>query len=240
MTTGSPPVRRAITALVLGPLAFLAAIVGLSAVVTARTRQDPEAVQAQVTGQIPALLLITQLLLVAVLAWAVRRDRVSLRDLGWSLRSPRSSGVDIGLGVAVGAAIAGAYLWWLNPLMTHLQRTVGDIVPAGQLLPSLGTALVPFFIANVVLAPVVEETFYRGYALRQLGRRWGTPVAFVVTCVLFGTLHWAGGLWYMLLTGVLAGGAFGALRLRRGTLLAAFTAHLTLNTIEFIAVATGS
>jgi membrane protease YdiL (CAAX protease family) len=55
----------------------------------------------------------------------------------------------------------------------------------------------------------------------------------VVSCIVFGLLHWTGGVWYMALTGVVAGGAFAALALWRGGLAAPFGAHLTLNVIEF-------
>jgi hypothetical protein len=51
--------------------------------------------------------------------------------------------------------------------------------------------------------------------------------------VAFGVLHWTGGLWYMVLTGLVAGGSFTALALWRGGLVAPFAAHLTLNMIEF-------
>jgi membrane protease YdiL (CAAX protease family) len=106
-------------------------------------------------------------------------------------------------------------------------------VPAGELAGALGSAIAPFFIANVLLAPFVEDILYRGYAFGKLERRYSAAAAFAITCLSFGLLHWAGGFWYILLTGVVAGGLFAGLRAWRGTLLAPFAAHLALNVLEF-------
>ena len=118
--------------------------------------------------------------------------------------------------------------------MTWLQRNVGDYVPPGELTGALGAALVPFFLANVLLAPFVEESLYRGYALDRLQQRYGLALAIVITCAFFGLLHWAGGFWYILLTGFVAGGLFAGLRVWRRTLIAPFAAHLVLNILEFV------
>ncbi|MDZ7869384.1 MAG: CPBP family intramembrane glutamic endopeptidase [Rheinheimera sp.] len=83
-----------------------------------------------------------------------------------------------------------------------------------------------FFIANVLLAPLVEETIYRGYALPLITTHVGVTWAVVITCIFFGLLHWSGGLWYMLLTGAVAGGAFAGPALWRGGILAPFAAQL--------------
>jgi uncharacterized protein len=122
----------------------------------------------------------------------------------------------------------------LAPWMESVQLTVGDYVPPGELLPSLGSAIVPFFLANVVLAPFVEESLYRGYALPPMRLRFGAPLAALVTCVFFGMLHWAGGLWYMILTGVVAGGLFAGLALWRKNTVAPYVSHLALNVLEFL------
>ena len=128
------------------------------------------------------------------------------------------------------------YLFLISPLMTAVQRSIGDYVPAGELLTSLGAALIPFFLANVVLAPFVEENIYRGYALTRLFRRFSKPVAILISCAFFGLLHWAGGFWYILLTGALAGGLFAGLFTARRNLIASYAAHLSLNVVEFLFV----
>ena len=77
-----------------------------------------------------------------------------------------------------------------------------------------------------ILAVVARALVSRSSAI-------GRIAAVVLSCAAFGLLHWTGGLWYMVLTGVVAGGAFAALALWRGGLLAPFGAHFTLNAIEF-------
>jgi hypothetical protein len=88
--------------------------------------------------------------------------------------------------------------------MTTAQLTIGDYVPAGVLLPTLESAIIPFFIANVVFAQFVEEGIYRGYALTRMFGQFSTLTAIVISCVFFGLLHWTGGFWYILLTGIAA------------------------------------
>ena len=132
--------------------------------------------------------------------------------------------------------MALAYFKLLAPLLETVQRAVGDYVPPGAVLPTVSSSLSLFFIANVLLAPLVEETIYRGYALPLLSTHVGVTWAVVITCTFFGLLHWPGGIWYMLLTGVVAGGAFAGLSLWRGGILSPFAAHLALNVVEFIYV----
>jgi membrane protease YdiL (CAAX protease family) len=88
----------------------------------------------------------------------------------------------------------------------------------------------------VLLAPFVEESLYRGYAFATLRQRYGLPATFIILALSFGLLHWAGGVWYILLTGLVAGSLFTGLRVWRHSLLAAFAAHLALNLVEFLFV----
>lgn len=46
------------------------------------------------------------------------------------------------------------------------------------------------FLTTVVLAPVLEETVFRGFLLPSLTKWMGTGSAVVVSTVIFGT-HWA-------------------------------------------------
>jgi membrane protease YdiL (CAAX protease family) len=133
--------------------------------------------------------------------------------------------------------LAGAYFGALAPLMAAAQRTLGDYVPAGELFPALGSALGPCFVANVLLAPFVEESLYRDYALTVLGQRFRPGAAILLSCLFLGLLPWTGGFWYVPLTGLVAGGAFAALVAWRGNRVAAFAAHLALNAAEFGVIA---
>ena len=210
--------------LLAGPVLFLVGIVGISVWLGA-SGVEPERIGAEVASYAPHLLLgvLSGMALIAM--------RLPLAAL-WAVPAPGRALSDAGIGVVVGAVLALAYLTVLAPLLTELQG-LGDYVPPGEVLATVSASIPLFFLANVLLAPAVEETIYRGLGLRELTLWHGRAVAVVLSCVAFGLLHWTGGLWYMALTGLVAGGSFTALALWRGGLVAPFAAHLTLNMIEF-------
>ena len=72
----------------------------------------------------------------------------------------------------------------------------------------------------MLLAPFLEESIYRGWATSRLLLRFGLLPTALIVCGSFGRLHWAGGLWYVLLVGFVAGGLFISLRLLRNNLVA--------------------
>ena len=211
-----------------GPALFLLGIVGVSIFLS--LREVPEAqIPARVTALVPHLLLGVLVCLAVLMTRFAPQVKAA-----WLLPDFSKAFSDITVGLLAGTLLAIAYIYWLAPLLETLQRTFGDFVPPGSVLPTVSSSIGLFFIANVLLAPLVEETLYRGIAIPLLTTHLGTLWAVVLTCVFFGLLHWAGGFWYMLLTGIVAGGAFAGLFCWRGSVLAPFAAHLALNFIEFI------
>ena len=234
MNRSQTPIRRTWALLIGAPLLFLVAIIVVSIGYGVMTHGDAQAIAEQTPKAMPAILLAVQLALLALLALTLRSERLGWSDIGWRLGEGQVLWREALIGVIPGSALAVLYFTMLSPSMTWLQSHVGDYVPPGELTGALGAALVPFFLANVVLAPFVEESLYRGYAFIRLQKRYGLPLAIIVSCAFFGLLHWAGGFWYILLTGVVAGGLFTGLRVWRRTLVAPFAAHLVLNLLEFI------
>ena len=55
--------------------------------------------------------------------------------------------------------------------------------------PGLSLARGADFLLVVVLAPVIEETVFRGWIQRSLERFWGPAPAVVVTAALFALMH---------------------------------------------------
>jgi len=211
-----------------GPALFLLGIVGTS--IFFSIREVPE---AQIPERVTAL--GPHILLGVLVCLAVLMTRFAPQvKAAWLLPDFSKAFSDITVGLLAGALLAISYLYWLAPLLETLQRTFGDFVPPGAVLPTVSSSIGLFFIANVLLAPLVEETLYRGIAIPLLSTHLGLLWAVVLTCIFFGLLHWAGGFWYMLLTGVVAGGVFAVLFCWRGSVLAPFAAHLALNIIEFI------
>lgn len=211
-----------------GPALFLLGIVAASIFL---------AVRGVPAAQIPAraATLMPYILLGVLVAIAIFMVRfVPEIKAAWLLPDSGKALTDITVGLFAGTLLAFAYIYWLAPLLETVQRTFGDYVPPGAVLPTISGAIGVFFIANILLAPLVEETLYRGIAIPLLATHLGMMWAVVLSCLFFALLHWAGGFWYMLLTGVVAGGLFAALYSWRGGVLAPFAAHLMLNLIEFI------
>ena len=210
-----------------GPVLFFlsfAALSGIFSIAGTPAAQIPEKVATFVPHCLMVVLGCVGLLMLTMKAEVLH---------AWKLPAVSAFAGDLLIGAVSGGLLAVLYFKWLGPAMEGLQRTFGDYVPPGSILPTLSGNMAVFFIANVILAPLVEETLYRGIALPALGNTLGPVVAIVISCMAFGLLHWAGGFWYMLLTGVIAGGAFAALYYLRGGLLAPFAAHFVLNLIEF-------
>jgi uncharacterized protein len=234
MNRSQTPIRRTWALLIGAPLLFLAAIIATSVYWGIVTRGDAQAIAEQTPKAVPVMLVAVQLLLLFLLVRTLLSEHLAWSNIGWRLGQGQAFWRETLIGILPGAALAVLYFAVLSPSMAWLQRNVGDYVPAGELTGALGAALLPFFLANVVLAPFVEESLYRGYALDRLQQRYGLPLAVVISCAFFGLLHWAGGFWYILLTGVVAGGLFAGLRVWRRALVAPFAAHLVLNILEFI------
>lgn len=221
--------RKAWLLLTAGPMLFLLGIVGAS--IFLGVREVPEAqIPERVAALAPHILLGV---LVSLAALMTTRLAPQVKA-AWLLPDRGKAFSDIVIGLLVGSLLAVLYLYWLAPLLETLQRAFGDFVPPGAVLPAVSSSIGLFFIANVLLAPLVEETLYRGIAIPLLATHLGALRAVALSCMLFGLLHWAGGLWYMLLTGVVAGGAFAGLFYWRGGVLAPFAAHSALNLVEFI------
>lgn len=231
-----PHLYRVWFLLALPPLLFLSVIIAASIFVGIQTQGDASAIAIRVPAMMPILLCLVQFILLVMFQWNLRADGLRLKDIGWNLRGANVP-KEILSGVIPGIVLAVVYITLLAPWLENIQRSIGDYVPPGELMPTLGNALVPFFIANVLLAPFVEENIYRGFALTRLEPRYGLPLAVVISCIFFGLLHWAGGFWYILLTGVVAGGLFCGLFVWRKNIIAPFAAHLALNIIEFLFIA---
>lgn len=212
--------------LLAGPVLFLLAIVGAS-VFLGLKGADATQIAERVPLFMPQILLGVLLGLGLIIFFMLRVVAM------WALPHAAKAMGDVAIGVLAGVLLAVSYIFWMSPALEVLQRTIGDYVPAGSVLAAVSGSIGVFFIANVMLAPLVEETLYRGYAIPLLTTHFGVGWAVGITCLLFGLLHWPGGIWYMLLTGVVAGGAFAGLFLWRDGILAPFVAHLTLNFIEF-------
>jgi uncharacterized protein len=124
------------------------------------------------------------------------------------------------------AALAGVAV--LNGMGSWaLERTGEPYLGLPQIPDALSAGAV--FLAAVLVAPVVEELFFREILLVRVFRRSPRPLAVVATSLVFGALH--GQVGGVVLVATLAGmGAILAwLRLRTGSLGAAILVHAVNN-----------
>lgn len=224
--------------LLAGPILFLLGILVMSVYYgIALQGKNVDEIPNLVAASTPYQLVAIQILLLIIVSRALKRDGLTLKDIGWKVAEGQQLWRELLIGAIPGVILAVLYLYILTPMLTALQK-IWDYVPAGDLLMTLGASLIPFAIADVLFAPFVEESIYRGYGLRQLLGKFSQPIAVVLSMFVFGILHWTGGFWYILLTGILAGGLFTWLRLSRKNIIAPFSAHLALNIVETIFIIT--
>lgn len=220
--------------LLAGPILFLLGILVMSVYYGITLQgKNVEAIPNLVAASTPYQLVVVQIWLLLILMKSMKRDGLTWKDIGWKVAEGQQSWREVLIGVVPGIALALLYVFSLSPMMTRLQQ-IWDYVPAGELLTSLGASIIPFAIADVLFAPFVEESIYRGYGLTRLLGKFSQPVAIALSCFFFGILHWTGGFWYILLTGIVAGGLFAWLRTARKNIIAPFAAHLALNIVETI------
>jgi membrane protease YdiL (CAAX protease family) len=220
--------------LLAGPVLFLLGILVMSVYYgIALQGESVDQIPSLVAASTPYQLVVIQILLLIIVNRAMKRDGLSWKDIGWKIVDGQQLWRELFIGAIPGIILAVLYLYIISPMLTKLQQ-IWDYVPAGELFTTLGASLIPFAIADVLLAPFVEESIYRGYGLTRLLGKFSQPVAVVLSMFFFGILHWTGGFWYILLTGILAGGLFAWLRLSRKNVIAPFAAHLALNIVETI------
>jgi len=152
---------------------------------------------------------------------------------------PKELAIGAGIGIAMVFALGVLVSAVLQPLFRA--ATHQDVTPAEQIGTGIhGWGAVVFVVAVVVVAPVVEEFFFRGLFFRTLRDRYGLWVGAIGSGMLFALLHTgAGGMAQKLMLQI-AIGLFGVglalLYDRRGKLGANVAAHAVFNLITVLTV----
>lgn len=185
-------------------------------------------------GDLMFLALPTTIALYAVVYFALklvlgsRYGRPVFRSLGW-----RRSNFSLGL-----AAGGGALLGFSLSLLGTALRTPKVKSPFENLgATPLSFALLAFMA--VILAPIFEELFFRGFLQPLLSRTFGAIAGILITAALFGGLHapeysWA---WQYAFCVSLAGVVFGYLRYRTNSIIPCTVMHGCFNALSVIALA---
>ena len=129
-------------------------------------------------------LVVEAAMIVAVLWFAVRRRGASWTSLGF--RRPNASRMLVGVPATLFAAFFVVALFSYVVFELGL-RDPGDTVIPPALLS--GSLLLALFLTSVVVAPVAEETFFRGFLYGGLRGSWGPVRGGAVSAGLFGLAH---------------------------------------------------
>jgi len=196
----------------------------------------PIAAASGSSDSLPALtagLVVTLLFDVALFGSAVFFSVVRYRS-PWSvlgLRALSTKDVWPALATAVAAHVIVAVYAGLVQLLGLDNLLPGTNVPEKLFEERLVLPLTG--VATVLVAPLAEETFFRGFVFGGL-RRYGFFWAALVSGVLFSAAHLnVGGLLPLALVGMLFAWAYS----RTGSLWTNVYAHLIFNLVSFIALA---
>ncbi|MDP8228428.1 MAG: type II CAAX endopeptidase family protein [Candidatus Electryoneaceae bacterium] len=126
------------------------------------------------------------LLLIFVIGYLIiRRFRV-VRVMRW--RPVPQSYWQPGLGMTLGAVV----------ILDEIDRLVGVIMPLPpEFLEQIKSAYTPGTVMDVfwlvagigILAPIVEESLFRGFIQQVLERKWDTTKGVLITSFIFTTIH---------------------------------------------------
>jgi membrane protease YdiL (CAAX protease family) len=153
------------------------------------------------------------------------------RALGWR---PLESGSATRAVVYLKYVFGGFALSMIIQLASASLQTKTHL-PIEKLFQDKTNALLLLVMA-VTIAPLVEETIFRGYIYPVLARSFGVRTSIIVTGTLFGLLHavqlWGG--WLQIALIILVGIIFTYVRSQTRTVVASYLVHLGYNSFPLI------
>ena len=115
-----------------------------------------------------------------VAAWAVSLRHTGLSLAAWGFRRPASS-----IFWTVPVALVAVYL--ISVFYTTLVKPREQAVT--QDFPHSGAGVFLFILLACVIAPVFEESFFRGFLFRGFASSWGVIAGAVVSAAVFALSH---------------------------------------------------
>ena len=110
----------------------------------------------------------------------------------------------------------------------------GKVLPMEELFRDR-TSILLLTGLGLFVAPLVEETIFRGCVYPVLARSWGVTASVIVTGILFGMAHaqqlWPG--YGQIVLIALVGMVLTYVRARTGTVVASFCVHFSYNATQF-------
>ncbi len=172
--------------------------------------------------------------LAAVVFWIRYVNRGSLAALG----KPTQPGRDVLLGVGVGIALIFAGGLTLYLVREGVSLITGETPKQPEQIMACVRGAALAFMAPVVIlvAPIAEEIFFRGFLHKGLRRRLPVWGAAVVSSIVFGLVH----VHPLLMPALFVVGlGLALLYERQRSLLAPVVAHATFNILGFVTIALG-
>lgn len=205
---------------------FLLVVIGFAAL--AALTSDPSE-EAERLATLIVILVADVVALALVPLWVLGGPRRGLAALGLRRPSPLALGWGVvGLGAAY--VVLGIYVGLVELIGVEALEPIStideDVIYDHTYLIALTGLLA------VIVAPLTEEIFYRGFLVGGIARHWGVPVALVASSVLFAAVHIDVG---SLIPFALIGVIFALVYLRSGNLFSAVLAHFLFNVIAFVA-----
>lgn len=171
------------------------------------------------------------LLLGFFLLQAKIRSGAAWRTLGWR---PLPAGLVPRWLIVAGLLVSGMALSFLVSLISSEFQPKMNL-PIQAYFENRTSAILLMSMA-VALAPLFEETFFRGYLYPVLARSWGVTPGIIVTGTLFGLLHaaqlWGG--WVQIALLIAVGILFTYARAVTKTVFASFLLHISYNSTIFL------
>ena len=90
-----------------------------------------------------------------------------------------------------------------------------------------------FMLNNLFFVCIIEEVFFRGFIQQKLTQKLSPEIALLITSVLFGLVHFSGGIVYVFVA-TIAGLLYGFTYMYTGRVSAAIAMHFTLNMVHFL------
>jgi membrane protease YdiL (CAAX protease family) len=159
---------------------------------------------------------------------AVLRGMPFWRSLGWRKLNPNP---DAGRGSGWMYFFSGCGLAIFVALASYNMKNT-EHLPIQEIFKNRSGALLLMGMA-VLIAPLVEETVFRGYLYPIFAKSLGVLPGILITGVLFGLMHGSqlGWTWGLVLLLTFVGVIFTFARARTGTVLASFLLHLGYNSM---------
>jgi membrane protease YdiL (CAAX protease family) len=153
------------------------------------------------------------------------------RTIGWR---PLETGETPRAAAYLGLILSGFMLAILVTMSSAVFKAPKQ-TPIEQFFQDRRSALLLMSMA-VLLAPVLEETIFRGYIYPVIARSFGVNTGILVTGTLFGLLHasqlW--GAWAQIAMLVVVGIVFTYARARTHTVVASYILHVSYNSCLFL------